>query len=118
MLVKQQIGKYGEEKACDYLIKNNYKIIDRNFLCRQGEIDIIAIAELNELVFIEVKTRRNLKYGMPCEAVTKEKRRHIIYSSKYYIYLKNMYNFNIRYDVIEVYIKSEKCFINHIINAF
>lgn len=118
MYFKQKVGVLGEEKACKYLIKNNYKIIDRNFLCRQGEIDIIAISKNNELVFVEVKTRTNLRYGMPCEAVTSKKIKNIISSSKYYIYLKNLYNIDIRYDVIEVYFKNLKCYINHIKNAF
>ena len=60
MYVNQTLGRFGEEKACNYLKKNNYKIIERNFRCRQGEIDIIAKdLSKNELVFIEVKTRLN-----------------------------------------------------------
>lgn len=118
MYSKQYIGKYGENKACEYLLKNNYKIIDKNFLCKQGEIDIIAISNVNELIFIEVKTRKNLKYGMPCEAVTPHKIRNILLSSKYYIYLNHFHNINIRYDVIEVYWIDNGLKINHIKNAF
>ncbi len=118
MYFKQQTGRYGEIKACEYLIKNNYKIIDRNFLCRQGEIDIIAISKLNELVFIEVKTRSNLRYGTPCESVTTQKKKHILLSSRYYIFLNHLYNMDVRYDVIEVYIYSDTYSINHIKYAF
>lgn len=114
----QDLGKYGENKACEYLSKKKYKIIERNFLCRQGEIDIIAISETKELVFIEVKTRSNLKYGMPCEAVTSNKIKNIIFSSKYYIMKNNLYNYNVRYDVMEVLVINKACFINHIKAAF
>ena len=55
-MTKKQIGKIGEDMACNYLLQNNYKIIDRNFHCRQGEIDIIAVDNTTkEMVFIEVK---------------------------------------------------------------
>lgn len=118
MYFKQELGKYGEDKAYEYLIKNNYKIIERNFLCKQGEIDIIAMSKEKELVFVEVKTRKNLKYGTPCEAVTPKKMKNIIFSSKYYIFLNKLYNINIRYDVIEVYVFNTRYSINHIKNAF
>lgn len=58
------IGAKGEEEVCKYLIRKGYTIIDRNFRCKQGEIDIIA-SKLNELIFIEVKTRRNIQFGYP-----------------------------------------------------
>ena len=115
---KQDLGKFGEDKACEYLLRKKYKIIERNFLCRQGEIDIIAISNLKELVFVEVKTRTNLRYGMPCEAVTPYKRRNIIYSSKYYIMRNNLYELSVRYDVIEVLVYKSSYGINHIENAF
>ena len=118
MYFKQELGKYGEEKACEYLKKNNYRIIEKNFLCKQGEIDIIALSSLKELVFVEVKTRRNIKYGMPCEAVTPKKIKNIISSSKYYIFKNRFYNLEIRYDVIEVFAFDTAYYINHIKNAF
>lgn len=115
---KIDLGKYGERKACEYLEKNKYKIIEKNFLCRQGEIDIIALSDTKELVFIEVKTRRNFKYGRPCEAVTPKKIKNIKYSSKYYIFKNNLNNIGVRYDVIEVIVLNSKFGINHIKNAF
>ena len=118
MYFKQEIGMIGEEMACKYLIKNNYKIIDRNFSCNQGEIDIIALSSHKELVFIEVKTRKSLKYGTPSEAITKAKKRHIISSAKYYIYLNKIKNIDIRFDVIEIFIHNSKFMFNHIKQAF
>lgn len=118
MYSKKRIGQLGEDKACLYLMKNGYKIIDRNFYCKQGEIDIVAVSKTNELVFVEVKTRRSLNYGAPCESVTYFKVKHIIASSKYYIYLNHFYNLPVRYDVIEIFTNNNNYKINHIINAF
>lgn len=109
-------GKIGEDIACQYLSKNNYKIIERNFNCRQGEIDIIA-KDKNEIVFIEVKTRRNNSYGSPIDAITYYKQKHIIKSVQYYLYKEKLENSFVRIDVIEVYSKEEKYYVNHIKNA-
>lgn len=114
MYFRQEIGRWGENLTCQYLEKNNYKIIERNFLCRQGEIDIIAKDIIQkELVFIEVKTRSNFKYGNPAEAVNPEKQKHMIKAIQYYIYKNHIKNIPIRIDVIEVYIV-QQCKINHI----
>lgn len=110
---KQELGKKGEDFATIYLQKQGYTIIDRNFECKQGEIDIIA-KEKNEYVFIEVKTRQNFQYGMPCEAVDKHKQKHIWNAAKYYIYLHKIENEFIRIDVIEIYKKKEKFYLHHI----
>ena len=100
MYFKQSIGKLGEDIACLYLEKNNYKIIKRNFRCKQGELDIIAFNLKKELIFIEVKTRNNINYGFACEAVNKYKKRHIYNCAKYYLFLNNFNNINIRFDII------------------
>lgn len=98
------IGREGEDEAVEHLKKQNYKIIERNFYCRQGEIDIICIdKKSNEYVFIEVKTRTNLKHGKPIEAVTESKQKHIVYATKYYIYKNQLENEYIRFDIISIY---------------
>lgn len=114
---KIELGKYGEEKAVDYLKNLDCKILARNFSCKQGEIDIIA-KDKNELVFFEVKTRNNVNYGRPVDAVNNFKQRHIVDAAKYYLYRNNLDNEFIRFDVIEVYLKNNKVFINQISNAF
>lgn len=114
MYFRQEIGKWGENLACQYLEKNNYQIIERNFLCRQGEIDIIAKDVIKkELVFIEVKTRSNFKYGNPAEAVNTQKRKHMMQAIQYYLYKNHIQNIPIRIDILEVYIV-QNCKINHI----
>ena len=112
---KQKIGKYGEQLACTYLQKNNYNIIERNFSCLQGEIDIIAYDIKNkELVFIEVKTRTNFNYGIPSEAVNIRKQFHIINSIKYYVHSKKITNTFIRIDVIEIVFHKNRYKLNHL----
>lgn len=114
MSENQALGKVGENLACRYLKEKGYKILCRNFRCRQGEIDIIA-QDKNEIVFIEVKTRISLNSGLPSEAVNKQKKKHILKVSKYFIYINKLEGRNIRFDIIEIY-KKDKFYINHIKN--
>lgn len=109
----QKIGKFGEDEAVKYLEQKEYKILDRNFSCKRGEIDIIAL-DKDEIVFIEIKARISLKYGLPSEAVTKNKLKHIYKTAEYYLYTRNLLNENTRIDVIEVYIKNNQVIINHL----
>lgn len=112
---KQTIGRIGEELTCKYLISNNYKVLERNFRCRQGEIDVIAFdIKSRELVFIEVKTRTNFNFGFPSEAVNEIKKKHIIGSAKYYLYLKNLENTFIRIDVVEIVLNGHEYKLNHL----
>lgn len=114
------IGNCGEESASKYLKKNKYKIIERNFNIRGGEIDIIA--QKGEcLVFVEVKTRSAVDYGTPAESVTYHKRQRIIKAAN--VFLQRFGNSYTRFDVIEVYgsmcgEKFKLSEINHIENAF
>ena len=106
-------GILGEDLASNYLENIGYEIIERNFLCKQGEIDIIA-KDKDEYVFIEVKTRSNRCYGRPSEAVNVFKKKHILKSTKYYLYLHKLEDKFIRFDVIEVYLFNHKYKINHL----
>ncbi len=115
MYVKKELGNFGEKLASEFLENNKYKILEKNFVCKQGEIDIVAL-DKKEIVFVEVKTRTNTMYGLPSEAVNEIKQKHIFNSAKYYIYINNLYNEFIRFDVIEVYIHDKKYKINHIQN--
>ena len=118
-MYKQLIGKRGEDLACEYLSANNYIIIDRNFYCYQGEIDIIANdLTTNELVFFEVKTRTNFKYGKPADAVDNNKKNHLFRACQYYLYKNHIYDSFVRVDVIEVFLRSGSYAINHIKQVF
>ena len=113
MYARHELGKRGEEGPARHLEKQGYKIIQRNFECRQGEIDIIA-KDKNEYVFIEVKTRQNRHYGMPCEAVNATKQKHIWNATKYYLYIHKLENQYVRFDVIEVYKKKGRVYVHQI----
>ena len=73
---KKTLGRIGEDMAEEMLKADGYEILRRNYYTRHGEIDIIASKD-NVLYFAEVKTRKSLDYGMPCEAVTKTKIYHM-----------------------------------------
>ena len=113
MYLKHEIGKIGEDLASKYLEAAGYTIIERNFMARQGEIDIIA-KDKKELVFIEVKTRTSDIYGKPVEAVNTQKQKHLLNTIKYYLYSKHLENEFVRIDVIEVYFNNDTYKINHI----
>ena len=116
MYVSHELGRIGENIIADYITKLGYKVVERNFECNQGEIDIIA-KDKEELVFIEVKTRTDISYGEASEAVTNTKKRHLINSIKYYIYKQKLENQPIRIDVAEVYINKGKVKVNYIKQA-
>ncbi|NLD48435.1 MAG: YraN family protein [Clostridiaceae bacterium] len=106
---KRATGSLGEEAAVQYLNKNNYKILERNFRYKKmGEIDIIS-REKNYLCFIEVKTRSSNAYGLPREAVNYRKQENIRKLAQIYLSRNGMYDENIRFDVIEVYIEKKAC---------
>lgn len=101
---KSEFGSKAENIACDLLFQNNYKIIDRNFHSRFGEIDIIALKD-NTLIFVEVKARHSLKYGMPEEAVTKSKLWKIRKTGEYYSILHPELPKKLRIDVVALIIE-------------
>lgn len=108
-------GNLGEDIACNFLKNEGYEILDRNYRIINSEIDIIA-RDRDILVFVEVKTRNNENYGRAVEAVTDTKIKRIITGAKNYIYTKKFFDVSVRFDVMEVYLKSGK--INHIKDAF
>lgn len=113
MINKRKIGIIGEKLAQKYLIDKEYKIIATNFYTKRGEIDIIAKKE-QCIVFVEVKTRSNLKYGTPAMAVGNIKKNHIKTAAEVFLKLNRLQNCSVRFDVIEIYIIDGKYRINHI----
>jgi putative endonuclease len=84
MSYKQSFGKWGEKTAADYLVSKGLLIVEQNWRCSFGEIDIVAKKD-NTWTFVEVKTRKNDQYGFPEEAITHKKRTHLINSAVFYI---------------------------------
>lgn len=110
---KRKFGIIGEKIVQGYLVNKGYKIIETNYYTKRGEIDIICKKD-NCIIFVEVKTRTSLKFGTPAMAVNSNKKQHIKSVAKVYIFLNNLNSFEIRFDVVEVFINNGKCKINHI----
>lgn len=112
------IGQIGEDLAGQYLLRNGYTILEQNLKVPFGEIDIIA-EKKNCICFIEVKSRKSNKYGLPEEAITPIKKKKIIKVAQFYIKKKQIKNKLFRFDVISIkfdrYLLRE---IRHITNAF
>ena len=81
---RKALGSRGEDLAVQYLKKRGFKVIERNYHCQWGEIDLIA-REKNTLVFIEIKARSSSEYGLPQEAVDRFKQKKLIAVSRYYL---------------------------------
>lgn len=95
------IGDQGEELACKYLKRQGYKILERNFRIRGGEIDAIA-KDQGDLVFVEVKTRHSHEFGVPVESVTPWKINFLIRASHFYLAQKKLLDKPYRIDVVSV----------------
>jgi putative endonuclease len=96
-----QLGRRGEELACERLTSAGLRIVARNWRCRSGEIDIVA-AGPNLLVFCEVKTRRGHGYGTPAEAVTHAKRARLRQLAAAYLAAEDHPPCSVRFDVVTV----------------
>lgn len=122
------IGRLGEDQAARFLKKNKFKIIERNLHVSHNEIDIIAVSKKQRIIaFVEVKARTVDKdlyspFGTPASAVTKEKQRRTIEAARGYLRSNEKYfDFQPRFDVLEIYLDREDMKvlkINHIENAF
>jgi putative endonuclease len=100
-VARQSLGTTGERLAASQLLMSGYSILERNFRCHYGEIDLVA--EQNEdLVFVEVKTRRGEAYGRPEEAVNERKQRKIMQVASYYLDIHGCAERSWRIDVVAV----------------
>jgi putative endonuclease len=100
------LGKSGEDLACDELARRGYAILDRRYRTRAGEIDVIA-RDGTALVFVEVKTRRSSRCGMPVDAVTPRKRRQIVLMASDYLARRRPHARSCRFDVVSVAIDGD-----------
>ena len=115
---KQRTGNKGEDYACDLLVEKNFEIIKRNYRYGHGEIDIVA-KDGDVLVFVEVKTRKNLEFGPPILGVTKAKQRQVRKIAEAYLIEHNISDTDCRFDVVGVLLQgNEQPIIDHIENAF
>jgi putative endonuclease len=114
---KKELGRKGEEKALRFLKKRGYRIIEQNYVCKMGEMDIIA-KEKDTLVFIEVKTRTSMAFGPPQLAVTQFKQRQLSKVALHFLKEKKLEDINARFDVVAILLPPEREEIELIRDAF
>ena len=114
---KKATGQEGEDIAAVFLKKNGYRISERNYRCPIGEIDIVA-RDKNDLVFVEVKTRRSADLGYPEQAVGIKKQKKISQLALWYFQEKKLNGVRARFDVVAIMIQPSGNDIRLIKNAF
>lgn len=97
----RQLGTSAEDLACKYIRSLGFKILDRNYLIRGGEIDIVAKDD-NELVFVEVKARYSHEYGLPQESITPWKIKSLKKTALFYLQKINWGNKPYRFDLVGI----------------
>jgi len=98
---RQGLGRTGERLAAEELSRRGYHILEQNFRCSHGEIDLVA-EDAQDLIFIEVKTRRGNAYGLPEEAVTARKQQKIVQVASFYLDLHACSERSWRIDIVAV----------------
>jgi len=112
------LGRKGEDAAATFLKKKGYKIIQRNYRQKTGEIDIIARQD-EWLVFIEVKARKSVRFGQPFESVTQTKQAQIGRVALDYMTRNKLLDQPVRFDVISIlYNQKGETDIKHLPNCF
>jgi putative endonuclease len=116
----KKTGDEGEDLAVELLESKGYSIVKRNYRYGKGEIDIIAKDPEEEgLIFIEVKSRKNLEFGSPEEAITKNKIKQLKRIAELYLYENEIKEILCRFDVIAILmLPGKKPQIEHFVNAF
>jgi putative endonuclease len=114
---KVLLGKEGERLAERYLQKKGYKLVERNYRCTAGELDLIVLDQ-RVVVFVEVKTRTGHRFGTPLEAVEFRKQRKMIQAAQFFLAEKRLQHRDARFDVVGVSWAGREPFVEHIENAF
>lgn len=114
---KQILGKEGERIAERYLAKKGYKLVERNYRCRAGEVDLILL-DRRVIVFVEVKTRSGQRFGTPLEAVAPRKQQKMIRAAQFFLSTKGLYQREARFDVVGISWPDREPVVEHIENAF
>jgi putative endonuclease len=111
-----ELGKKGEKLATDFLLKNGYEIIIRNYTYQKAEVDIIAKKE-NVLVIVEVKTRTSANFGDPQEFLKPKQMQRIIKAVDFFVN-DNEINTEVRFDIIAIVLNKKGMSLEHLEDAF
>lgn len=114
---KLLLGKEGERVAERYLQKKGYKLVERNYRCKAGELDLIVL-DRGVVVFVEVKTRTGRGFGSPLEAVEFRKQRKMIQAAQFFLAERGLQQRDARFDVVGVSWPGREPIVEHIENAF
>ncbi len=115
---REDLGRRGEREAERFLKKRGYRIIERNYRTRHGEIDLVALYG-DTLVFVEVKTRLSQEFGLPQDSVRGKKRTHIVKVAGHFIAENPQFrDHNVRFDVVGITMEGRTPRIEHIAHAF
>lgn len=114
---KQILGRKGESVAERYLRKKGHKLVERNYRCPVGELDLITL-DRHVIVFVEVKTRSGHGSGTPLEAVVPRKQRKIVRTAQFFLNEKGLQQREARFDVIGISWPGREPLVEHIENAF
>ncbi|MBQ7472871.1 MAG: YraN family protein [Oscillospiraceae bacterium] len=115
----RELGRFGEKEAVKYLRRHGYRIVETNYSCRVGEVDVIA-RKGRYLAFVEVKLRKSAEFASAREFVTRSKQQRILLTAALYL-AQNETDLQPRFDVIEIYApqgEKGKLTIHHIEDAF
>ena len=116
MAEHNELGKFGEELALEFLQKNSYDILETNWTFQKAEIDIIAQKE-NILVVVEVKTRSSIEFGLPQDFVKPKKIQLLVKAVNEYVIFNDL-DVEVRFDIIAIYKEDKTYKIEHIEDAF
>ncbi|MBI9040741.1 YraN family protein [Lutibacter sp.] len=116
MATHNDLGNKGEEIAVDFLQKNNYKIVEKNWRFKKAEVDIIALKK-GVLAVVEVKTRSSDYFGDPQDFVNQKKIKLLVEAINEYVISKNL-DVEVRFDIIAILKNQEKFDIKHLKDAF
>ena len=115
--IRQILGAQGERLAARHLRRRGYAIVQRNYRCRHGEIDLVAL-DGGVLVFVEVKTRAQSQFGLPIEAVDRRKQEQVARVAREFVRQHRLYDRAIRFDVVGVRRRGWRWEIDVVRNAF
>lgn len=115
---QQDIGRCAEREACDYLQAQGLRLVEQNYTCYHGEIDLI-MQDQEDIVFVEVRRRGRVDYGNAIESITKTKMNKLIKTAKHFLQAKKWLDkVSSRFDVIAIHPIQGKMQLEWIKNAF